>query len=324
MEARRPTPEITVIIPVRNEADNLEALIDDVLGQTLAPAELLVIDTGSTDDSPGIVSRIGARDPRVRLLRAPGAFPGGGRNEGLHGARTEWVAFVDGAMRVDPRWLERLAAPLVDGAQADVVLGGLEVVGETRQHRAAALAYVPARRPAPGGGQWRGYCLPSSLVRLSLAREVGGFPAALRSGEDLVFFRRLSERGRIAYAPEAVVRWTHASSARGVWRRFRTYAEHSFRADLMKDWFDVVSRRYLGLALASGPALPATVALSLLARAAVMMHRKPEFTDDGLPSRALQLVEVAFYLGLIDAATAAAWWDWRKHGKPRVELGPSA
>lgn len=311
---------ISVIIPVRNEADNVGALLDDLLAQSLPPAEVLVVDTGSTDGSAAIVAQVAAQDRRVRLLSAPGAYPGGARNEGLRAARSEWVAFVDGAMRVGAEWLERLAASVGRDRHVDAVLGGLEVVAETRRQRAAALAYVPARRPTPDGGMWRGFCLPSSLVRLDLARAIGGFPAELRSGEDLVFFQRLQNRARIAYAPDAVVRWTHASDSRAVWRRFRTYAEHSFRAGLMGDWFAVVSRRYLWVAALSGPALPIGVAGLLLARAAVSLRRKPEFADTSLPSRALQLVEVASYLGLIDAASAAAWWHWRSHAAPRLDL----
>jgi glycosyltransferase involved in cell wall biosynthesis len=308
---------VSVIIPVRDEAAGIEALLADLLQQSRPPREILVIDTGSHDDTPERVRRVAARDDRVRPLSAPGALPGGGRNVGLAAATSEWVAFVDGGMRVGPEWLAGLMRPVDGGAAIDVVLGGFEPVADSRWASAAALAFVPARRATPGGGQWRGYCLPSSAARLDLAR-AAGFPETLRSGEDLIFFQRLSEGARIGYAPDAIVRWRHAATPAQVWRRFRAYAESSFKADLMHDWFRPLARRYLALALLSGPALLPATALFLLARAVVMQLRKPELTDAALPGRALQLAEVALMLGLIDAATFTAWIAWRRQGRPVV------
>lgn len=310
---------VSLIIPVRNEAETIGALLDDVRAQTRAPRQILVVDTGSRDRTVAIVEAAARGDSRVRLLSAPGGLPGGARNVGLRHADSDWVAFVDGGMRVDATWLARLMAPVDRGAAVDVVLGGLEPVADTRAARAAALAFLPAYRPAPGGGRWRGFCLPSSAVRTSVALAVGGFPESLRSGEDLIFYRRLQAAARIAYAPDAVVRWRHAASPSAVWRRFRTYAEHSFRARLMDDWFAVMRRRYLALALATGPALPAAATALLLARAVVMQRRKAELADTTIAGRVRQIFEVAFYLGAIDAATWTAWWSWSRQGRPLVD-----
>jgi glycosyltransferase involved in cell wall biosynthesis len=309
---------ISVIIPVRDEAEGIERLLDDLLRQRRAAKEIVVVDTGSTDDTRERVAAVALRDSRVRLFEAPGALPGGGRNVGLRAATGEWVAFVDGGMRVGDDWLAALMRPVDERADVDVVLGGLESALETRWGRAAALAFLPARRPVPpsSSGEWRGFVLPSSAVRAELARDVR-FPESLRSGEDLVFFRRVAARARIAYAPDAVVHWRHAGTLPSVYRRFRLYAEHSFRGGLMDDWFRPMSRRWLALA-ATGPALvPSTMAFLLL-RAFVMQRRKPELVDASLAGRARQLLETALMLGVIDAATLAAWAAWRAHGKPTV------
>ena len=69
----------------------------------------------------------------------------------------------------------------------------------------------------------------------------------------------------------------------------------------MRDWFRPQARRYLALALLTGPLLlPATVSF-LLARAFVMQKRKPELTDPATAGRALQLAEVALPRALFAA-----------------------
>jgi glycosyltransferase involved in cell wall biosynthesis len=316
---------VSVVVPLRDEEAGVEALIDDLCAQQRAPEAILMVDTGSRDRTRELVAARARRDARVSLLCLPAGYPGAGRNAGLRAARTPWVAFADGGTRVSPDWLAHLMAP-VDGGQAvDVVLGNMEAAAQTREQRAAALAYVPARRALPDGRPWRGFFLASSAVRREAAFAAGGFAEHLRSGEDLLFLRALERADNVAYAPAAVVHWSHSCGGRAVWRRFRTYAEHSLRAGLMDDWFAVMRRRYLWMLLL-GPAFPLGVAALLLARAAVMQRRKPEFAARGI-GRLVQVVEVAGLLGVIDAATWAAWLAWRRAGAPRAEtagaLAPS-
>jgi chlorobactene glucosyltransferase len=77
--ARR-TPEITdapagsgrpvsVIIPARNEAATIETAVCSVLATTYRPVELLVVDDRSSDNTAGIVERLGREDPRIRVIR---------------------------------------------------------------------------------------------------------------------------------------------------------------------------------------------------------------------------------------------------------------
>lgn len=308
---------VSVVVPLRDEEAGVEALLDDLCAQERAPEAILMVDTGSGDRTRERVAARARRDSRVSLLCLPTGYPGAGRNAGLRAARTPWVAFADGGTRLPTDWLARLMEPVDRGQAVDLVLGAMEAEAATRRQRAAALAYVPARRALPDGRTWRGFFLASSVVRREAAFAAGGFAEHLRSGEDLLFLRALQRPDNVAYAPEAVVRWSHSSGARAVWRRFRTYAEHSLHAGLMDDWFAVMRRRYLWMLLL-GPAFPLGLAGLLLARALVMQRRKPEFVAGGL-GRLAQAIEVAGLLGVIDAATWAAWLAWRRAGAPRAE-----
>jgi len=313
-----------VVIPVRDEAHTIEALLQDLEAQRRRPAEILVVDTGSRDDTAARVAAMSRKNASIRLLSAPGAYPGGGRNAAIRVTHTEWIAFVDAGIRIGPDWLERLLEPVDRGEPVDAVLGGLEPVVETRFQRAAALAYVSPREQLPSGASWRGYCLPSSAVRTSIVRKVRGFPEALRCGEDLHFYHRLREAARIGYAPDATAHWSVPSDLGALWRRFRLYAEHALEGGFTEGWFGTLCRRYGLMLLCFGPAMPFAAVALLLGRAVVMQHRKPEWVDRTWLGRPRQVVEVAIILSAIDAAIWAGWWAWRRRGAPCAEpCGPA-
>lgn len=96
------SPKVSVVIPAYNRAGTLSRSVMSVLAQTEGDFELIVVDDGSTDQTPALRSRL--RDPRIRwkhhsLNRGPAAA----RNTGVRAARGEWIAFLDS----DDEWLPR-------------------------------------------------------------------------------------------------------------------------------------------------------------------------------------------------------------------------
>ncbi len=70
-DAPSPAPAVSVIIPARNEARNIERCVRSVLSTTYPNAEMIVVDDASSDGTAEIVERIAADDPRLRLIRNP-------------------------------------------------------------------------------------------------------------------------------------------------------------------------------------------------------------------------------------------------------------
>jgi glycosyltransferase involved in cell wall biosynthesis len=77
-------PELSVMMPVYNGAKYVGAAIDSILSQTFAAFELLVLDDGSTDETPALLARYAGADSRVRVFRRPRQ----GQIAGNRGART--------------------------------------------------------------------------------------------------------------------------------------------------------------------------------------------------------------------------------------------
>jgi glycosyltransferase involved in cell wall biosynthesis len=85
--------EVSVIIPTRNRSNLLEPSLRSVLWQRNVDFETIVVDDGSTDDTPRVLRSLGDRIRVVRHDRSQGVSAA--RNRGIAEARGEWVAFLD-------------------------------------------------------------------------------------------------------------------------------------------------------------------------------------------------------------------------------------
>ncbi|MCC5847974.1 MAG: glycosyltransferase [Verrucomicrobia bacterium] len=100
------TPQVTILLPVLNAAATLPETLDSLLTQTFTDFELLVIDDGSTDDTPEILAA--AADPRLRVLRNPERLKlAGALNRGLDEARAPLIARMDADDIARPERLAR-------------------------------------------------------------------------------------------------------------------------------------------------------------------------------------------------------------------------
>lgn len=83
-------------MPVYNvREDWLRKAVESVLHQTLEDIEVILVNDGSTDRSPGICDEYANRDPRVRVLHQENRGVGGARNAGLKAANGKYILFVD-------------------------------------------------------------------------------------------------------------------------------------------------------------------------------------------------------------------------------------
>jgi glycosyltransferase involved in cell wall biosynthesis len=320
--------KITVVVPVRNEEHSIRLLLQGLLEQTLAPAEIVIVDGGSTDATQRIVEEHARQHSHLHLIRETNALPGKGRNVGAAMAANDWLAFIDAGVSPANDWLAQLAEAVRLNPQTDVVYGAWEPVIDTffKECAAIAYAYVPAKEVDDTFIQSR--AVFSSLVRHSAWLAVEGFSEELRSAEDLLFMKRIDEAGfKVSYAPEALVRWSMQPTLWRTFRRFATYSRHNMLAGLWRQWQASVLARYGLLVFCAAILFGLTswwpiitvglFLLMLVARAVRALWRNRSRYPAGVFRNSARLLFLVPLLVTLDAATivgVAAWLVMNKVG----------
>lgn len=136
-----PCPEISVVVPVRDEAENIDALLDEIVAALAGRAfEIVYVDDGSADTTPQRLAAARARMPMLRTLRhRRSAGQSAALATGIRAARGTWIATLDGDGQNDPADIPRL---LARAAEADAPA---LVAGWRARRRDTALKRVSSR-----------------------------------------------------------------------------------------------------------------------------------------------------------------------------------
>jgi CDP-glycerol glycerophosphotransferase len=86
---------VSVVVPIYNVAPYLETCLQSIAAQTLRDIEVVMVEDGSTDDSPSIAEAFSERDRRFRLVRQANAGLGAARNTGIEHATGDFLVFAD-------------------------------------------------------------------------------------------------------------------------------------------------------------------------------------------------------------------------------------
>ncbi|GIX50050.1 MAG: succinoglycan biosynthesis protein exoa [Limisphaera sp.] len=196
---------VSVIMPVWNEADSIEAAVRSVLNQEW-PGEALevcVVDGGSTDGTRAILARLTREDPRVRVLPNPRRIIPVALNLGLRAARGDWLARLDGHGTWPPDYLRECTAYLQRQNGLVMVGGAWDCVGEGWLGAAMARAVgspwgvgnARYRTVSPGAPAQLVDSVPFWVTRRETFERVGLFHEGYRCHEDYEFNYRLRRAG---------------------------------------------------------------------------------------------------------------------------------
>jgi len=180
------TPRLSVIVPVYEMGRYLPEAIASIEAQGVDDVEIIVVDDGSTDETPQVVATLG---DRVVAIRQDNAGPAAARNRGLAVARGDLIAFLD----ADDLWPEgklELQVGRLDGdPELDAVLGRIQFV-------ALEDGVVPEVEFEDPDAQTATHVhLGSGVYRRRAFDRIGGFDESLRFSEDVDWFMRAREAG---------------------------------------------------------------------------------------------------------------------------------
>jgi glycosyltransferase involved in cell wall biosynthesis len=215
-------PAVSIVVPCRNAEAHLRQLLESLVHQVVCePAEIVVVDNGSTDESRAIARHVSGRIP-IRIVDAPHpANASYARNAGVAAARGDKLLFVDADDEVAPGYVAAMAGAL--DAHAFVTS---RVDSETLNEPWVRAAHGPHWQ-TEGVTPFFDFMIGTGVnvgLRRSLFEAVGGFPTDFAASQDIVFSWRVQQTGTpVHFVRDAVYRYRYRSSLRALFRQTRNW-----------------------------------------------------------------------------------------------------
>ena len=213
--SRMKQPLVSVTIPVCNGEKYLRQCLDSVLGQTLKNFEMICVDDGSTDSSPGILESYAQRYACIKVLHQENMFAGAARNHGMRHACGKYLAFIDCDDFAEPDYLEKLT-DLCEKYQADIGLCAADVYDQGKKKFSGAPWFLrmefvdrnPFNARSAGDNLFNitGSVPWANLFRFDFIRKLNLEFQPLRTANDLFFvYAALANADQIAATDEILL-----------------------------------------------------------------------------------------------------------------------
>jgi len=193
---------VSVVVVTRNRSPMLESLLESLERQTLEPSrfEVIVVDDGSTDDTPALLERKARTAPyELRVVRQEQAGIPAARNRGWRETRAPLVAFTDDDCVATPDWLAELVGAA--GEEAELIVQGCTELAPGDAEKVGPFSRVLiVTEPNPY------YATCNILYPRVLLERLGGFDESFATGEDTDLGWRAQAAGAgYRFVPQAVV-----------------------------------------------------------------------------------------------------------------------
>ena len=223
-------PEISAVIPCRNEHSHIEACVLSLLGQEPVPGdfEVIVADGMSDDGTREILAQLARRNQRLRIIDNPAQTTACAMNLGIQHARGEFVAIMGAHSQYAPDYL-RASLEVSRATGADNVGGSMVCRGETWLQQAIAIAHHSPF--SVGGARWHNvaYEGPADTVfggcyRREVFKRIGYFDESLlRNQDDELNLRLIRAGGKIWHSPAIRSSYCPRASLTALFRQYLQY-----------------------------------------------------------------------------------------------------
>jgi succinoglycan biosynthesis protein ExoA len=233
-------PLVSVVLPIRNEAQTIRECLDAVLAQDYGRdhLEIIVAEGGSTDETRAILAEYAARG-ELRVVDNPRGIVPAGLNRAIAAARGEYIVRVDGHTFLAPDYISTCVATLAATGAANV--GGPQKP-EARTLLGSLVALVTSSPFGIGDSKFHYSDTPQWVDTVylgawprSLFEQIGGFDESLVRNQDYEFNYRTRRAGRrIWYNPRIRSVYRPRESLRAFIRQYFQYGQ----------WKAIVIRRH--------------------------------------------------------------------------------
>jgi glycosyltransferase involved in cell wall biosynthesis len=206
-------PRVSLVIPTHNRASWLREAMDSVLAQDYPNLELLVVDDGSTDETPAILADYGGRhsDERFRFFRQDNSGQANALNRGNGLARGEILGYLSDDDLLAPDAVSRLASELIANPEAAVAYPGYRTIDEVgavedtvRPIEYSSVAALRLHDTIIG---------PGGLARRWALESAGGWDPSYRWMGDLILWMGVGLAGRAIRVDEPLASWRKHSGS---------------------------------------------------------------------------------------------------------------
>lgn len=269
-------PMVSVLIPARNEEEDIERCLRAVLAQDHPHdrMEIVLVDGGSTDETSQRARRtLQEGDVSWTLISNPAGTTPSNLNVGLEQAEGDIVCRVDARSTIPPHYLGTCAEVLETRSEVVVVGGTQSARPRVRTPREAGIARALNNRLAMGGARYRSSAVsgPADTVylgafRTAELRRAGGWDERFATNQDFELNRRLGRSGIVWFEEGLTVEYRPRRTLPELWQQYHRFGRWKVRYWRSTD--DPPRPRQL-VAIAA----PATVVLAACGAVAVSKER---------------------------------------------------
>ena len=227
-----PRPLVSVVVPVYNQGEFVEHAIESILSQEYSPLEVIVVNDGSTDDTPRRLARF---DDVARVIHQSNRGAAAALNRGIRESRGELVCWLSADDEFLPGKLDSQVEALDAHPDAAFAHTGYEVVDGSGA-KLDSVAVPKAIHPDPFVTVFWANSLNGSTVmmRRSAFEEQGGFDESLRADVDADMWMKILSASAAILVP-------------GIYVRYRVHGNSlSANTELMVRSMSIVRRRHFG------------------------------------------------------------------------------
>lgn len=220
-------PLVSVIMAAYNAAETIEDSVTSLLQQTFNDFELILIDDGSTDTTLDILENFAAQDNRIKIITQKNTGLTRALNRGMDVALGKYIARQDSDDFSYPQRLEKQVV-LMD-ENHDIVLCGSNCDNVYANGMVSEWGYRSEQSLKSSLTFKTPFAHSTAMFRSDTARQLGGYDESFITSQDMEFWIRLSQQGRVVMLEQPLIKRHILASSVSMKRRWRqTY--DAFRA----------------------------------------------------------------------------------------------